>query len=198
MKKTLFISALLLLTAMKGLCQEQSVLTMKNLLSLMPERVIPILTHNNMLDFLDFMSANCKAEVTNRMSGKSEMTELTDSTAHIVLTESNVVDVFMVPTNENCLIYVVNTLSTDSLTDSRVDVYDFVWQPADSTLQFSFENPATYNYVSYDKSRHELTVDEVSVPLLFEGESRKDKPVVRKKHIMVWNKDKEMFCQSAI
>ena len=44
----------------------------------MPDSLLPTLSKNNRLDMLDFMASGMKAEVTNRLGGRSEMTALTD------------------------------------------------------------------------------------------------------------------------
>ena len=57
--------------------------TMSELFKAMPDSLLPYLTTNNRLDMLDFMEAKMKAEVTNLLDGKSEMTALTHDSLSI-------------------------------------------------------------------------------------------------------------------
>ena len=166
----------------------------KDLLKIMPEDVIPILSHNNVLDMIDFLDASCKAEVTNRMNGKSEMTELTGSSASIRITSSNVVDIHVLPKgSNNVLIYVISTVTTDSLADSSIKVYKSNWQPAEKSLQFQFEHPENYNYVQIDSQKGNITLREVHRQLLFEGETTDDKPDIIKERHGSWDSSKGLF-----
>ena len=61
----------------------------------MPDSVIPYLSTNNRLDFLDFMDSQMKAEVTNNFGGKSQMTLLTDTLITIRLNEACTVDLLL-------------------------------------------------------------------------------------------------------
>ena len=72
MKKVLLV-LLTLCFSMGSRAQEK---TMAELFKVMPDSLLPYLTTNNRLDMLDFMEANMKAEVTNLLDGKSEMTAL--------------------------------------------------------------------------------------------------------------------------
>ena len=60
-----------------------------------PESLLPTLSVNNRLDMLDFMASNMKAEVINRLGGKSEMTSLTDSTLTIRMSNALQVDMLL-------------------------------------------------------------------------------------------------------
>ena len=44
----------------------------------MPDTILPLLTEINRADCIDFLESNMRAQVTNRLDGKSEMTKLTD------------------------------------------------------------------------------------------------------------------------
>ena len=44
----------------------------------MPDSVMPLLTNNNRLDFIDFLDSNMDAVVINRLDGRSQMKVLTD------------------------------------------------------------------------------------------------------------------------
>lgn len=63
-------------------------LSARDCLKLMPDSLLPYLSENNKLDMLDFMDAKMKAEVTNALDGKSEMTALSDDSLVIQLNAS--------------------------------------------------------------------------------------------------------------
>ena len=43
--------------------------TMRDVFRQMPDSIVPYLTENNRLDFIDFIDSNMKAEVTNAFGG---------------------------------------------------------------------------------------------------------------------------------
>ena len=61
--------------------------TVREAIKEMPDEVLPLLTKNDRLDFIDYLASNAKAEVKNKLGTPSEMTALTDDYAHIRLTE---------------------------------------------------------------------------------------------------------------
>ena len=61
----------------------------------MPDSLLPYLTANNRLDFLDFMESGMKAEVTNRFDGLSQMTVLTADSLSIILSPALQVDMVL-------------------------------------------------------------------------------------------------------
>ena len=130
------------------------------------------------------------AEVTNRMNGKSEMTELTPTLASFFLTSRSTLTLkYFANAGKGGLIYVVNTITTDSLSDSTVKVYNSDWTLASPADQFKFHNPGSYNHVTVSDADNVVRVKEVIRPLLFEGESREDKPdVVTEYTVAVGNK----------
>lgn len=189
MRKILLI-LIWLLCSIKGWAQESSSTTMKELLKKMPDTVVPLLSHNNVLDCIDFVEHDAHAEVTNRMNGKSEMTELTPTLASFFLTSRSTLTLkYFSNAGKDGLIYVVNTITTDSLSDSTVKVYNSDWTLASPADQFKFHNPGSYNHVTVSDGDHVVRVKEVVRPLLFEGESREDKPdVVTEYTVAVGNK----------
>ena len=60
-------------------------LRMADVFKQMPDSLMPYLSTNNRLDMIDFMDAHMKAEVTNLLDGKSEMTALADDSLTIQL-----------------------------------------------------------------------------------------------------------------
>ncbi len=163
---------LLFIMPMSLFSQESISYTAKDVLKSMPSDIIPLLTHNNVLDMLDFKEANQKAEVTNRLNGKSELTKLTQTSASIRLTSMSHIDFHLLPkAKDDYLIYMVTTNETsDSLADSEVAVYNSSWQLAGEKHQLHPGSPAHFHSVEIDPSTSRITIQVRKKPLLFEGE----------------------------
>lgn len=101
---------------------------MKTLLRSMPENVFPILTHNNILDFIDFLDVKMKAEVDNRLGGKSEMTQLSDSTASIRLTPNSEATLSITEQGGEKLIQITHQYHTPTYNNSTTTFYTPDWK----------------------------------------------------------------------
>ena len=66
--------------------------TMAALFKAMPDSLMPYLTKNNRLDMIDFMEANMKAEITNQLEGRTEMTALTADSLSLRMNETLRID----------------------------------------------------------------------------------------------------------
>ena len=117
--------------------------TMSELFKAMPDSLLPYLTTNNRLDMLDFMEAKMKAEVTNLLEGKSEMTALTSDSLSIHM--SNVLRIDMkvvsVPEPVDSSTQVIRVVRTYQLNDKQservVDVYSTSWRRLSSVVEQS-------------------------------------------------------------
>ena len=106
-------------------------------LATMPDSVMPLLTKNNRLDFIDFLDSNMDAVVMNRLDGRSRMTTLTDDYTSIDYTRSCKVTMKLLPvTDSTDVLCMVTTLSAP-IEDSRIAFYNAQWQPmrADSLVK---------------------------------------------------------------
>ena len=114
-------------------------LTIATLFKSMPDTLMPYLSKNNRLDMVDFREANMKAEVTNLLEGKSEMTKLTVDSLTIRM--SDILDIEMslvVSEPSDTLIQVVRIYHTgDAITECVRDVYNFKWQLLSSAIDHS-------------------------------------------------------------
>ena len=114
-----------------------------------PDDVLPTLSENNRLDMLDFMESKMKAEVTNRLGGKSEMTLLTDTTLSIRMSEALKVDMLLLKsgTSESSnkeIICMIETFGRDSLSlESTVRFYTTSWHPLSQSPQLSVSDQNT-------------------------------------------------------
>ena len=70
-------------------------ITIRDAFRQMPDSLLPTLTQNNRLDFLDFHDAGMKAEVKNRLGGTSLMTVLTDDSLSLQVSPAMRVDILL-------------------------------------------------------------------------------------------------------
>ena len=91
----------------------------------MPDSLMPYLSQNNRLDFIDFIDSNMKAEVKNILGGTSEMTSLADDSLSIRMSPALKIDMFLLHSQAG----MVQTFGIDSLSqESTVDYYTLSWQ----------------------------------------------------------------------
>ena len=115
-----------------------------------PDDVLPTLSENNRLDMLDFMESKMKAEVTNRLGGKSEMTLLTDTTLTIRMSEALKVDMLLLnrmgpyDTENHEAICLIETFGRDSLSlESTVRFFTSDWEPLSEPPRLSVSDKNT-------------------------------------------------------
>lgn len=97
----------------------------------MPDSVMPLLTRNNRLDFIDFVDSGMEAVVTNRLDGKSRMTMLSEDFASIEYTKSSVVAMKLLPLTDTTDVLCMVTTMQGGVKDSRVAFYDEQWRELD-------------------------------------------------------------------
>ena len=101
----------------------------------MPDSLLPTLTQNNRLDFLDFLDAGMKAEVKNRLGGTSVMTVLTSDSLSLQVSASLRVDMLLLPLAEpldsvNQIVVVGETYLADSVYgETTVRYFTIDWKP---------------------------------------------------------------------
>ena len=118
-------------------------LKMRDVFRQMPDSLMPYLTQNNRLDFIDFIDSDMKAEVTNMMGGVSEMTALTDDSLSIHMSDALRVDMLLLDLDEPVdtirqVVVFVETFLTDSIYGESVSkTYSVDWQPVTKALSFN-------------------------------------------------------------
>ena len=117
--------------------------SLKEVFKQMPDSLMPYLTQNNRLDFIDFMDSNMKAEVSNLTGGTSEMTALTDDSLSIRMSEALRVDMLLLNLDEPVdsirqVIVFVETFLADSIYGESVcKTYSVDWQPVTKDIPFN-------------------------------------------------------------
>ena len=107
----------------------------------MPDSLLPYLTMNSRLDFIDFKDSGMKAVVNNELGGKSEMLTLNDDFLAIQLNESAKMQLRMMPVTEmtdSCqqVVCIITTVGNDA-PESKVELYSVRWHPVSLTGHLS-------------------------------------------------------------
>lgn len=129
--RRLLIVPLLLLVASLG--HGAGGILLKDVFRTMPDSLMPYLTENNRLDFIDFLDSGMKAEVKNSLGGNSQMTALTADSLSIRMSDALRVDMLLLapetPVGGDSIVCLVETFGTDSLSlQSVVSYFTTQWQ----------------------------------------------------------------------
>jgi len=155
---------------------------MKDVLKSMPNSVMPLLSENNILDFMDYLDAKMKAEVANKLASKSEMISITDDYTFIRMTGSSSVQVKLLPRNNEKIIAVIKSVTADSIhTDSRIEFYSTDWKALPTSSFFSFKDDDNFSAMSFCAENTDLRIT-FSNPLELDKEAPKKEAVTLK-----WN-----------
>lgn len=112
--------------------------TMAELFKEMPDSLLPYITHNDRLDMIDYLDAKMKAEVTNKLNGKSTLDSISANYLHLTLNEAVTVEMGTLPTEkltaDSCshVICVITTYGSPAI-ESTLKFYTAKWndwQPA--------------------------------------------------------------------
>lgn len=126
-----------------ALCAPAQHLTIRDVFKSMPDSLMPYLSNNNRLDFIDFMDSNMKAEVKNQLGGNSIMTALTEDSLSIHMNHAMRVDMLLLNLDEPVdtirqVVVLAETFVTDSVYgESCVKYYTPNWQPIYQSIPWS-------------------------------------------------------------
>lgn len=162
--------------------------TMREIIKQMPDTIVPYLTENNRLDFIDFIDSGMKAEVSNTLGGKSQMQKLTDLFASITLNEASTLQLRLLDTtvpvdSATQIICLVQTYGTNlreskmaffSVKWRRLPVSDYVslpegmwiatWNEKEPSLTLTYENQ-----LDAAANEEQQPMQEVSITLKWDG-----------------------------
>ena len=130
----------------------------------MPDTIMPYLTHNDRLDLMDFMDSDMKAEVTNSLGGKTQMTKLTPDTISIQLSEVSKIDFYLmqlpaVAPIDSCTqaVMVVRTVGLEQeYTETETEFYSCCWRrlpPIISCEPSASERPKEEKIIEFFKEK---------------------------------------------
>ena len=131
-----------LFVSMMGQASAQD-LKIRDVFKQMPDSLMPYLTANNRLDFIDFMDSHMKAEVDNMTGGRSEMTALTDDSLSIRMSDALRVDMMLLNLDEPMdtirqVIVFNETFLVDSVYGESVcKAYTVDWKPVTNDIPFN-------------------------------------------------------------
>ena len=109
--------------------------TLRDVFRQMPDSLMPTLSGNNRLDFIDFLDSNMKAAVRNQLGGMSEMTILTDDSLSIRVSEAVRVDMLLLKLDEpmdtiqQVVVFAESFLTDSVYGETTVKFYTPDWQP---------------------------------------------------------------------
>ena len=118
-------------------------LIIRDVFKQMPDSLMPYLSQNNRLDFIDFIDSNMKAEVSNMTGGTSEMTALTGDSLSIRMSEALRVDMLLLNLDEPVdsirqVIVFVETFLADSIYGESVcKTFTVDWKPVTRDIPFN-------------------------------------------------------------
>lgn len=113
---------------------DAAALTVRQVLSSMPDSILAIFTKNDRLDFIDFIDSNMKAKVNNRLGEPTVMTVLTDDFCHIDMDERSTIEMKILNDSTFCI---VNSVKVTTHWDSDIRVYKSDWTELSSTDFFA-------------------------------------------------------------
>ncbi len=143
-KAKLLVCTLALTTSLTVSAQD-----MHNLVRTMPDSILPLLTRNNRLDFLDFIDSNMKAELTNRLGGKSEMTIISKDYTNIRLSNHSDVSIKLLLHGTDSIICLIRTYSAKA-SDSSISFFTTNWEPLSAENLITL--PQSSDFLSFPDS----------------------------------------------
>ena len=100
---------------------------MKSVFVSMPDSIAPLLTQTNKEDCIDFLDSKMKAEVTNRLGGKSEMTLLTEDYVFVQMTPNSTLEMKLLPVNDSTKVVCMVKTVCASACNSDIKFYASDW-----------------------------------------------------------------------
>ena len=106
---------------------------MHDILSQIPDTLLPYLSHNNKLDLIDFIESGMTASVTNGFDEQTQLTKLTDNYMKISLSQASYIEMKLLNAHEESFKYdkvlcVVFTIGENQLS-STIKFYTPNWEP---------------------------------------------------------------------
>ena len=100
--------------------------TLRDVFEQMPDSLMPYLSKNNRLDFIDFIDSGMQAEVKNQLGGTSQMLSLGQDSLTIRMNPSLLTHMLLMDST----VVMIETFTVDSIYgQSRVHYYNLQWQP---------------------------------------------------------------------
>ena len=118
---------------MTSVCSAQEP-TLRDVFRQIPDSLMPTLSLNNRLDFIDFLDSNMKATVRNLLGGMSEMTALTDDSLSVKMSDALRIDMLLLSLDEpidtirQVVVFAESFLTDSVYGETTVKFYTPDWQ----------------------------------------------------------------------
>ena len=142
--------------------QEQ---TLRDVFRQIPDSLMPSLSQNNRLDFIDFMDSNMKASVRNLLGGTSEMTALTDDSLSVRMSDALRIDMLLLTLDEpvdtirQVVVFAESFLTDSVYQETELKFYTPDWQlitrdlPLNDVQRTRIESLNLQNILKWDSDR---------------------------------------------
>ncbi|MCR5312845.1 MAG: DUF3256 family protein [Bacteroidaceae bacterium] len=160
--------------------QYASAQNMRELIKTMPDSIIPLLSKNNKLDFMDYLDSKMKAEITNKLGGKSEMTVITEDYTFIKTTTNSTIEIKLLPFGDEKIIALVQSVSLDSIhTDSQIEFFSTSWKSIPKSSYINFHDDENFCAMHLDSTNTDLNISFTN-PLQLDKDAKDRTPAVMK------------------
>lgn len=185
----------------------------------MPDSIVVLLTENNRADCIDFIESHMKAEITNRLDGKSEMTAMSADFINMKMSENSSWQMKLLAINDSTSIICTVSTACAPACDSFVRFYTTEWKQLTQSSFISL--PTMHHYLSVPDStqnsklidaskqadmllqKAELCADDATLTLTFTTPHYMSKdaveqlsPYLRRSIVYRWNKETATFVMS--
>lgn len=142
-------------------CAVEAQVTMRDVIRQMPDSLVPYLKTNARLDFIDFMDSGMKAEVSNELGGKSQLTQLTDDYASFTLNASSQLQLRLLSVDTpvdsaSHILCMVRTFGVD-ICESTIGFYTLKWLPLPVAQYITL--PTYAHRIQLSSQAPELTIE---------------------------------------
>lgn len=149
--------------------------TAKDSFKAMPDSLTPLLSDVNKADFIDFLESKMKAEVTNRLGQKSEMTELTPDYIRMQMTSRSFWQMKMLDVNDSTRVVCTVSTVNGPVPDSDIRFYTPGWKelPVASFIQLPAQSDFLSVPDSLDDNGVQQALSQADMPLVMADLSSK-------------------------
>ena len=150
--------------------------SLKDLFLKMPQEVCPVLSEYNRLEIVDNQKNDKTMQTRNLFRTFSEMKELTDDYAHLVISKNSEKEMKLLTKNDGTrIIMVISTIYCDDTPDSSLAFYSTDWKPLPTLDYYTLPPIDNFRHVTVDKATSQLTVTTTNAPFLISTDGS-DKP----------------------
>ncbi len=150
---------ILLLSFLSLMCTTTQAQSLKELFLKMPQELCPLLSEYNRLEIVDNQKNGKPMETRNQLRTVSQMEQLTDDYAHLILSKQSEKQMKLLPlSNGTPIIMVISTVTADSIADSSIKFYDTAWKPLPTLTYFSLPPTDNFRQVILHPDSNRLTV----------------------------------------